>query len=295
MKYCGPAIFLAVLLCALLSPLALAQDYPAPNGYVNDFSGLISAEAKARIEDRLINLEKDTSVEVAVAIIDSLNGDPIEDYASGLFEEWGIGKKGQDNGVLFLVAWDDRKTRIEVGYGIEGVITDARAGRILDQDVIPQFKNNDIEEGITAGVTAIENYVREGTPPSAIEENPVNRLVENFNLPMQLIIGLAIATTYVLGFMARTKSIWLGGIWGLILGITIGLGFGHWLTMILFPLGLGAFGTLLDILLSRNYQIRSSSGRSTGWFSSRGGFSGGSRSGGFGGGRSGGGGASRGW
>ena len=287
---------LALFLLASGTGSALAQAYPPPTGFVNDFAGVLSGSTNSQLSTLLLNLEQDTSAEVAVVTISNLDGVPIEDYANGLFNAWGIGKNDKDNGILFLVSLQDRKVWIEVGYGLEPIITDGRAGRILDNYVIPDFRNGDYDQGIAAGVMALEGYIRDGTPPSVIEENPVQGLIAGFHLPSWLLITLGIITIYMLGFMARTKSVWLGGIWGFILGLVLGFGFGNLWAVFLLPFGLGIFGTILDIILSSNYWGRVSSGRSTGWYSSGGGFSGGgSGFGGFGGGSSGGGGAGRGW
>jgi uncharacterized protein len=287
-----------MILLAMGSLPAVAADFPKPVGFVNDFAYLLQESTISRLESQLVALEKDTTAEVAVVTVDNLEGSSIEQYAADLFAAWQIGKKDKNNGVLFLIAYTEHKARIEVGYGLEPVITDGRAGRILDNEVIPYFKNDDYDQGVINGVNAIENYIRDGSPPTAAEENPVQGLMQGFHVSGVLLIGLGIATIYVLGFMARTKSIWLGGIWGIIWGLVLGFGFGNLLAIILMPIGLGAFGTFLDAIMSRNYKSRSSGGMPTGWFSSWGGFNGGGGGGGFGGfggGTSGGGGASRGW
>jgi uncharacterized protein len=285
---------LLTLSLALSGGVVLAADFPKPEGYVSDFAGLLSQGAGSLLEAQLSRLEKDTGAEVAVVTVTELGGTTVEDYAVRLFEEWGIGKKNEDNGVLFLVALIDRKVRIEVGYGLEPVITDGRAGRILDDDVLPFFKSGDYEAGIITGTSSIERYIRDGSPPSVIEENPINSLLED---QMPLLALLGIITTYMLGFMARTKSFWLGGVWGVIVGVVLGFASGSTTTIIVLPIITGIVGLVLDYILSKNYKERAASGRSTGWWSSGGGFSGGGGSsfGGFSGGSSGGGGASRGW
>jgi uncharacterized protein len=290
----------AVLGCILLVltvGVALGQSFPSPRGYVTDEAQVLSPETVARLESRLAALEKDTTAQVAVAIVLTLDGYSVEEYAAAMFQKWGIGQKGKDNGVLFLVAFIESRVRIEVGYGLEPIITDGRAGRILDRDVVPYLRDDDFNRGITAGVAAIEEYIRSGAPPSPLEENPVQGMFAGFHLPMPLVVALGILTIYMLGFMARTRSIWAGGIWGLMLGVVLGLGWGRLWAVILLPAGLAVVGTFLDLLLSANYRGRATSGLPTGWMTSWGGFSsgGGSRFGGFGGGRSGGGGASRGF
>jgi uncharacterized protein len=290
------AVFLALTLVLATAWPVLALSFPNPQGYVSDFAGLLLPDTRATLEADLAQLEKDTTAQVAVVTITSLDGDTIEDYAVNLFEAWGIGQKSQDNGVLFIVALVERKARIEVGYGLEAIITDGRAGRILDDKVIPEFKNGDYSTGILQGAAAIEDYIRGGTTPGPLEDNPMRTLLGDNTT---LMVWLGIITIYLMGFMARSKSIWLGGIWGVIVGIILGVTLGSVVATILLPIASGAIGALLDFILSRNYKARASSGKPTSWFASGGGFSGGGHSssgfGGFGGGMSGGGGASRGW
>ncbi|MDD5312054.1 MAG: TPM domain-containing protein [Dehalococcoidia bacterium] len=292
------ALLCALLLLPLGTAVVEAQNFPDYQGFVNDYANLLSMQAKTQLEAQLTQLEKDTTAEVAVVTIKSMDGDYIEDYAVKLFEKWGIGKKEKNNGVLFLVALDDRKMRIEVGYGLEPVITDGRAGRIRDNDVLPRFKQNDYEGGIIAGVNSIEKYIRDGTPPAPLEENPVKNVFEDFGTAF---FFMSIITIYLSGFMARSKNIWLGGIWGAVAGGIMGLVIGGIGALIAMPLIFTGLGLGTDYLLSKNYQKQVASGKSTKWHQTWGGFggfgggSGGGGFGGFGGGMSGGGGASGGW
>jgi len=279
-----------------------AQNFPSLTGYVNDGAGLLSPQGKAELESKLAQLEKDTTAQVFVATVKSLEGYSIEDYANRLFEKWKVGQKDKDNGVLLLVALDDRKMWIEVGYGLEPVITDGRAGRIRDADVIPMFKKDDYEGGIKAGAASIEKYIRDGTPPAPLEENPVKSMFGDFVFAFFI---LSIITIYLSGFMARSKSIWVGGIWGVIAGAIMGLTIGGIAALVVMPLIFAGLGLGTDFLLSRNYQKLKEAGKSTDWHRTGGGFwggfgggSGGGFGGGFGGGgggSSGGGGAGGGW
>jgi uncharacterized protein len=290
------------LLLPLGTAFVSAQNFPAYQGFVNDYAGLLTAQGKAQLEAKLTQLEKDTTAEVAVVTIKSLEGDTIEDYAVRLFEKWGIGKKDKNNGVLLLVALDDKKIRIEVGYGLEPIITDGRAGRIRDNDMLPSFKKGDYEGGIVAGVNSIEDYIRKGTPPAPLEDNPVQNLFGNW---LMAFLVVTVITVYLAGFMARSKSIWFGGIWGAIAGVIIGLTVGGLAALIVVPIIFAGLGLGTDYLLSKNYQKQVAAGKSTQWhktwggFGGFGGFGGGSGGGGgfggFGGGMSGGGGASGGW
>ncbi len=290
--------FTGILLLSLLllaTGAVFAQTFPDPQGYVNDFASLLSAQGRQQLEDQLSRLEQETTIEISVVTVNSLEGTTVEDYASRLFEKWGIGKKGKDNGVLLLVAKEERKVRIEVGYGLEAVLTDSRAGRILDNDVVPQFKQENYEKGITAGIAAIEKYVRDGTPPQPLEENPVS---DTFESVFSLLVFISVIGMYLTGFMARSKSVWLGSIFGGIAGIVLGLTIGGLVPLIVSIIVAGGFGAGLDFVLSRNYSNRKASGSPTSWHKTWGGFSGGGSSGGFGGfggGMSGGGGGSRGF
>jgi uncharacterized protein len=299
-------LVLAVVSVILLLPLGTAfvsaQNFPELTGYVNDYAGIMTPQGKAQLEAKLSQLEKDTTAQVFVATVKSLEGDDIQDYANRLFEKWKIGQKDKNNGVLFIVALDDRKMWIEVGYGLEPIITDARAGRIRDDDVIPMFKKGDYEGGTVAGVSKIEEYIRNGTPPAPLEENPVKNIFGNWVVAFFI---LSFITIYLSGFMARSKSIWLGGIWGTIAGVVIGLAVGGVAALVIVPIIFAGLGLGTDYLLSKNYQKQVAAGTSTQWhktwggFGGFGGFGGGSGGGGgfggFGGGSSGGGGASGGW
>jgi len=299
-----PLLALAACLVVLVIPVgtALAQgpNLPEYQGFVNDYAGLLSPAVKTQLDAQLTQLQKDTAAEVAVVIVKTLEGDSVEDYAVKLFEKWGIGKKGKDNGVLFLVAVDEHKLRIEVGYGIEPIITDGRAGRILRDEVTPLFKGNDFDGGILAGVASIEKYIRDGTPPAPLEENPVKSIFGDW---VGVLFFMTIITVYLSGFMARSKNIWMGGIWGAIAGAVIGLSIGGIAALLIMPIIFAGLGLGTDALLSKNYQKLQESGKSTDWHRTGGGFwgggggngGGGGGFGGFGGGSSGGGGASGGW
>ncbi len=149
---------------------------PQYSSFVNDYTGTLSAEWLAKTEELTKNVEQLTSSEIGVAIIDSLGGITIEDYAAQLFEEWGIGKKEKDNGVLLLVSMMDRELRIETGYGLEPAITDLEAKEIIDEVIVPAFKQEDYGTGIFNGVAAIANIIYQeeetGTPQVAYEEIP---------------------------------------------------------------------------------------------------------------------------
>jgi uncharacterized protein len=276
----------------------LATNYPQPQGYVNDFAQLFSPTFRSELETDLQNFEKETTAEIAITTIGSLEGNTIENYAVSLFEQWQIGKKEKDNGILVLIAKEERKIRIEVGYGLEPVVTDGRAGRIIREQITPAFREGNYDQGVAEAVVLLEQYIRSDEAPSALEQaqEEVQEKVLS-SLPL-MIFGIAFLL-YFSSFLGRSKEIWPGGALGAAIGLVLGNMLGGLTAAIPGALGFGLFGLLLDLILSRNYQKRKKSGKPTDFFSSWGGFSGGGGGsggfGGFGGGSSGGGGASGGW
>ncbi len=144
-------------LALLLAPPALAAEiaFPKLTGRVVDEAGLLSATAERRIAERLEAHERATTNQVVVVTLPSLEGHPIEEYGYRLGRHWGIGQKGKDNGALLLVAPQERKVRIEVGYGLEGTLTDAISSNIVHAVVLPSFRRGDFEGGIEAGAAAM--------------------------------------------------------------------------------------------------------------------------------------------
>ena len=148
-------VFLAFGFFLLPRP-ALAYSNPGkPAGFVNDFAQLLTGDQRPALEAKLTQFTKDTSNEITVAIIPGLKGDTIENYAVELFKAWGIGQKNKDNGVLLLIALDEHKYRIEVGYGLEGALTDAQSFWIGQNIITPRFRAGDYYGGIDGAVDQI--------------------------------------------------------------------------------------------------------------------------------------------
>lgn len=272
---------------------AFAVEYSVPAGYVNDFANLYSEQFKSGLELQLSDLAKSGSAEIAVVTVKSLEGISIEEYAVKLFEKWKVGKKGTDNGLLLLIAKDDREVRIEVGYGLEPYITDGRAGEIIRNDIVPEFKNGNYESGTKKATDSITKFIVNQDVAPKVQPG------SNNDFPFWgIIAGIYFLGTYLASFLGRSKEIWPGGLIGGIIGIIIGLALVSFIGAIFIGLFAGLFGLLLDFILSRNFKIRKDKGLPTSFWSSGGGFSrgsGGSSFGGFGGGSSGGGGASGRW
>ncbi len=140
---------------AARQPASAELAVPYLTGRVNDTAGMLSATARAKLDQELAAFEKRTGHQLAILTIDSLQGEPLDDYSMRVAETWKLGRKGKDDGVLFLIAKNDHKMRIEVGYGLEPQLTDAQAGRILDRIVRPRFQAGDFDAGVEAGTKAI--------------------------------------------------------------------------------------------------------------------------------------------
>ena len=160
------------LLWLAIAAQAQAQDYPPrPEGPVYDGADIISAETEAQLDQRLRDYNRETGRALVVATIPSLEGANLEQYATGLFAEWGIGGEARDQGLLLLVARDDRKMRIEVGYGLHPYFGGIMAGRVIRDDITPRFKDGNFDGGIVAGIDAITAHLAKSpAEAAAIEE-----------------------------------------------------------------------------------------------------------------------------
>lgn len=295
---------LVMLAAAGLVPAAAsAYTSPgAPTGYVNDFAQVLSADAVASLNAELTAFNASTSNEIAVAIVPNMGGDYIENYAVQLFAEWGIGKAQQDNGVLLLLAIEEREIRIEVGYGLEGALPDSVAQRIID-GMGSQLRAGDYAGAITGAVRDIKaatqgEYVGEGEPSSGFSWSTIA------GLPIEVILFVPfLILEWLAAILGRSKSWWAGGVLGFALGLVAWFfgGSPAWAWAIL-TAALTGSGLLFDYIVSRSYTAAARTGGKPPWWGGGTGFGGGGWSGGrgggfggFGGGSSGGGGASGRW
>lgn len=155
MHFKKTSIILVISICLLAAgPLFAQVPELKPTGFVNDNAHIINDQTKAKLTTLLSSFEQKTRIEFTVVTVATIGDTPIEDFATRLFEEWGIGKKGEDNGLLLLIAPKERKLRLEVGYGLEGAINDALAGRIIRETIVPWFTKGDYSTGILNGVVA---------------------------------------------------------------------------------------------------------------------------------------------
>lgn len=181
----------AALLLAFWVALAGAQELqpiPALKARVTDLTGTLSAEQQARLEGRLAAFEQQKGAQLAVLLVPTTQPEAIEQYSIRVVEQWQLGRKGVDDGVLLLVAKQDRKLRIEVGYGLEGALNDATARRIIAEIITPRFKAGDFGGGIEAGVENIVAVI-DGEPLPAAEGSESGGH-SGFNLDDSLFFGI---------------------------------------------------------------------------------------------------------
>jgi uncharacterized protein len=193
-------VSLALALASLLAGrILLAEDYPTAQGYVTDGAGVLDGRTSAVLTDFLSQLEQKANVQMAVVTVKDLADRDVESYATGLFEAWGIGKKGTNRGALILVSVEDRKARIEVGYGLEGILPDGRCGEILDQQMIPSFKRGNYAEGIQQGAMAVASVITQDAGVKLDSELPPTQR-QGFPLWLSLFYG-ALLLLWLMGFL----------------------------------------------------------------------------------------------
>jgi uncharacterized protein len=257
----------AVLCAAALSAWAVDWGALKPEGYVNDFAHVIDANSRAELDRYCRALETSTGVQMALVTLPSLEGEPVEDVANTIFRKWGIGKKGKDEGLLLLLSINDRRSRLEVGYGLEPIVTDGDAGAVL-RAMRPYLRQGRYGDALVQAADTLGSKIAQAkgvairTPQP---RHPRHSSGEGF-IPLGIVIGgfLLLALLSSLGGGGRRRGGGGGGfLTGLLLGNLMGRGWGGG-----YRGGGGGFG---------------------GFDSGDGGF------GGFGGGDSGGGGASSSW
>ncbi len=307
----APRLLVAALAVAVFAGQAERPlDLPKPSGRVNDYAAVLDPAERRALEDEIAALDRATSAEVAVVTVASLDGLAVEDYAERLFNTWGIGKAARDNGVLVLVSAGDRQMRIEVGYGLEGVLPDGLAGAVIRDTFLPEFRDGRLREGLLAGTRRVIEIVRRNETLTPAQRAALDAAAADANTFWFIAWFMSIFVA-VGGFAAGTA---LGA--RVVMQSLVGLFFmtiallmawtaspraGMWM---LYGVAFVAIG--LGIHLGRRptwrRRIRGSSGGgggSDGWISgssaSSSGSSDSSSSGDFGGGSSGGGGASGSW
>ena len=251
---------LFLLLLIFIASIALADDVPGYSSYVNDYAGVITEKDKTSMEEVAKEVEEKTGAQIAVLTVKSMEPyASIDEFGMAVAEKWKVGEKGKDTGIIIILAMDERKVRIEVGYGLEGIFNDAKVGRILDNTIIPYFRGGDFSAGLRRGMFKIADTI--GTEMNVELDERAKMQDNNFTERLCMLIFFIIFVSIFLMMIRRMNNAKRTGrrYYGSSFG-TMYPGYGH---------GRGSFGG----------------------FSSRGcgGF------GGFGGGGFGGGGASRGF
>jgi uncharacterized protein len=199
------AFALAFALFACPARAALAWESLHLTSAVTDQSGVLSFSQKTSLENHLSAYQRGSGNAIAVVILRDLDGGDVDDAANRIFEKNGIGAKGKDNGLLILVAIQDRRMRIEVGYGLEDKITDAIAKRIVEADMVPAFRQGAYYEGIAAAVTRIEKIL--GGDASAVPQNHSGKAPP---LAVILFIVAILVLSRIFGGRGRGRGIYIG-------------------------------------------------------------------------------------
>lgn len=275
------------------------------NKYVNDYANIIEDNTELELENKLQIFFASTTHQIVIVTVNNMDGDYIEHYSIKLAEKIKAGSEKSDNGVMFLVAKEDRKLRIEVGYGLEGALTDIEANRIIKEYVTPEFKNEKYAQGIKQGTEQIVKQVEgENFPKEEVSTNSFLKILSKMPPEIFLFIfffGFGIVQ-WIVSILGRTKSWWLGGVIGLVISILLFL----FLVKSLFVFLIMFFGFVFDYFVSKNYKEHKTGDKDGpadwwaggNWGPGSGGWGGSSRSsGGFsgGGGSFGGGGSSGSW
>ena len=276
-----------VLTIALLPAVALAFDVPPNDGYVTDTAGILSADQEQQLESLLSAYKQKTSNEIAVIIVQSLQGEPIADAAVAIGRKWGVGGGEKNNGILLVISYQEHSIFLATGYGLEGAVPDIVAKGIVETDIAPRFRQGDYAGGIQAGVESLEKHIAGEYTADRYAVTSEKSVAFAWLLFFAFMIFNGFASAF-----ARTKSWWLGGVVGGVLGIVYTFIIGWWISI---PI-LVALGLLFDYVFSKKGPSAVRRGRWGGF--GGGGFGGrgsGGGGGGFGGGSFGGGGGGGGW
>lgn len=201
--------------CAIAAPQIPPKPTAAAGIYVQDYAQVLSAEDKRRLLNIGQELDNKTTAQLAVVTVKTLDGQPIEDYALSILREWGIGSKEKNNGALIVVAVQDRRSRIEVGYGLEGLLTDGLTGRIQDQAMIPYFRKGNYAAGIVNGYAVTASLIAKdagvqltsiNSEQIAVPAKTTNNTDQEYPFWLKLLIGAGIVLLLIV------DNLFLGGV-----------------------------------------------------------------------------------
>ncbi|MBT3293400.1 TPM domain-containing protein [Candidatus Peregrinibacteria bacterium] len=280
-----PIVLAAVFLWA---PSTLALDVPNNDGFVTDHAQVLTTQQESDLEGVLSLYKQETTNEIAILAIPSLEGEVIADFAVEVGRAWGVGSSENDNGIVIIFSLEDREIFIATGYGLEGAVPDIVAKGVIEEEILPHFRLEDYSTGLLAGVEALKLHIGGEYTAERYDRD------QEGSLPWGYLIFFGIAfLEFLIAFLGRTKSWWLGGVLGAAAGLILWLIMSWWFAL---P-ALALFGFVFDFIVSKNHASHSSKWKKHGMIYWLGGGRGGKGGGfgGFGGGSFGGGGAGGRW
>lgn len=282
-------LFSGIAALAIAIAPVYAQEFTIPvnDGFVTDTIGLLEPQREQAIEQDLSSYAEQTTNEIAVVILRTLSGSSVSDVAVEIGRKWGVGTE-QDNGILMLISYETRDIWISTGYGLEGAVPDLVAHGIAERDMAPHFRDGDYAEGIAAGIDALKKHIGGEYTPERYESSSDGAGA----IGWIIFIGFACFNWFA-AILGRTKSWWLGGVFGGIGGIILTMLYSWWVSIPILVL----IGLLFDYIVSKGGGSHRR-GRGGFWGGPGGGFGGrggGGGFGGFGGGSFGGGGGGSKW
>jgi uncharacterized protein len=204
------AIFAAFLFSLLAVPLSALEVPAAPTRWFTDAAGLVDITNAAALDRKLEAFEKETGAQFIVYTIPSLEGDPVEDFTMRAAEKWKVGQKKYDNGLILFIFPNEKKVRIEVGYGLEGTITDAFSSRVIRETIAPHFQKNDWAGGINAGADQLMAQIKKGEAPVEPNQPQGSGDATGFD-PQFLIFIVFIFFVFLLPMLRRSRGGGCGG------------------------------------------------------------------------------------
>ena len=198
----------AAFLFFAASALAAGETFPKPAGAVNDFAGVIPAQYAGPMENLAREVLEKTGTAIVVATVKTIGDNDPNDYANRLYQAWGIGKKGEDKGILIFLAVKERRVRIEMGYGVEGILPDGLAGEILDRHAIPWLKKSDYGQGLAEAMAAVSSVVAKaaGVPLTGAQSPQQPQQKRQVRTERGLGIGQLVLLILAVGFLLGTRQ-----------------------------------------------------------------------------------------
>lgn len=188
-------------LTVLLASAVAEEKFPARKGMINDFANVIPADAKQQMDTIVKGVLKQTGTSVIVATVPTIGDNYIQGYVNDLYRAWGIGKKGENKGVLIFVAVKERKVRIETGYGVEGILPDGKVGEIIRNDIVPHLKRNDYGTGLFNAVKSVSQVIIEDAKANPSQSKTASAAPKKAGLGTTAIIIIIVVVLGIIGLI----------------------------------------------------------------------------------------------